>query len=276
MPIKEATFWFGITVFGTGLFGWMEGGERMPYAIALTALGFAMTVYSVIAHHKEVWPRLPVWIGLLVITWVAIGYDYYDRHHAPNNPVINSTINGKSIPIEPVTINGLYPVATQVVKVVGNNGEPLKGAKVLIVHRNGTHSTIAVSDDTGVAQAVTLGDKVSVFCALDRFSGYYQADYDPIAPLTITLQMDPNGGSIIFPDGTGYIPGLSGRLNPILDSQGRTYLYAENMAINGGKAQPVTFAINQALNLEDSYGSNFEVKIVAIIGSSSLITYRKL
>jgi hypothetical protein len=82
MPIKEATFWFGITVFGTGLFGWMEGGERMPYAIAIMVIGFLVTAYSVLAHHKPQVPKLPIWIGLLILTWGAIGYDYYDRHYA--------------------------------------------------------------------------------------------------------------------------------------------------------------------------------------------------
>lgn len=79
MPIKEATFWFGITVFGTGLYGWMEGGDRVPFAIALTIGGFIATVYSVIVEHKPDLPKIPVWIGLLLVTWAAIGYDYYDR-----------------------------------------------------------------------------------------------------------------------------------------------------------------------------------------------------
>ncbi|HTU43831.1 MAG TPA: hypothetical protein VMF91_02125 [Bryobacteraceae bacterium] len=82
MPINEASFWFGITVFGTGLFGLMEGGNRMPYAIALTVIGLIVTAYSVVAHHKpEVLPKIPIWIGLLALTWAAVGFDYYDRHH---------------------------------------------------------------------------------------------------------------------------------------------------------------------------------------------------
>jgi hypothetical protein len=83
MPIKEAAFWFGITVFGTGLFGVMEGGNRLPYAIALLVIGLLVSVYSIVAHYRPQMPKIPIWLGLLLITWVAIGYDYYDRIHHP-------------------------------------------------------------------------------------------------------------------------------------------------------------------------------------------------
>lgn len=55
--------------------------------------------------------------------------------------------------------------------------------------------------------------------------------------------------------GTGYIPGLKGRLNPILDSSNRTYLYADNIAIDGGKGQPVGFNVNVPFELEDADGT---------------------
>jgi hypothetical protein len=123
---------------------------------------------------------------------------------------------------------------------------------------------------------VTLDDAVSVFCALDGFSSYYKENYKPSTLLKIRLKKSPGGGSVIFADGTGYITGLSGRLNPILDTSGRTYLYAENIAIDGGKAQPVTFVLNVPMTLEDLDSHLVEIKIVSIISSSSLIDYRRL
>jgi len=94
--------------------------------------------------------------------------------------------------------------------------------------------------------------------------------------LTIKLKSHPSGGSVIFTSGTGYVPGLSGRLNPILDTLGRYYLYADNIAIDGGKAQPVTFALGRPLRLEDVLGHRCEITIVSIIGDLSLIEYRRL
>jgi hypothetical protein len=75
---------------------------------------------------------------------------------------------------------------------------------------------------------------------------------------------------------TGYIKGLDGRLNPILDSLNRTYLYADNIAIEGGRTQPVAFKPNQPLVVEDSLGNQFELNVVSIDANSSTIEYRRL
>src|ERR1700676_3900080 len=156
-----------------------------------------------------------------------------------------------------------------VVKVIDDNGAPLKGAEIYFIRRNGIHSIKAVSDNAGIARVMTLDEVVSVFCALDGFSSYYQKDYNPSTPLKIRLKKSPRGGSVIFADGTGSITGLSGWLNPILDTEARTYLYAVNIAIDGGKAQPVTFVLDSPMTLEDLDGHRVEIKIVSIIHSSS-------
>jgi hypothetical protein len=70
----------------------MEGGERMPYAIALAAVGFLVTVYSVAAHYKPVMPKLSVWVALLLLTWMAIGFDYYDHHWHPSIVTVEKTV----------------------------------------------------------------------------------------------------------------------------------------------------------------------------------------
>ena len=51
---------------------------------------------------------------------------------------------------------------------------------------------------------------------------------------------------MIFPKATGHIPGLRGRLNPIRNTSDRTYLYADNVAIEEGRPQPVSFPAGQA------------------------------
>ena len=79
-----------------------------------------------------------------------------------------------------------------------------------------------------------------------------------------------------IPDGTGYIPGLDGRLNPILDDQGRTYLYAQNIAIEGGKAQPVPFTVGRPFDVKDSHGHEFRLTIIDVVGSSSLVEFSSL
>lgn len=84
----------------------------------------------------------------------------------------------------------------------------------------------------------------------------------------------PSGGSIIFEEEAGQIPNLSGRLDPILDTHGRTYLYASNIAINEGQAQPVPFAYEAPIGLTDSNGKHMEVRVIMIVGNSVLMEYR--
>ncbi len=94
--------------------------------------------------------------------------------------------------------------------------------------------------------------------------------------LLLELDALKSGGSSIFRQRVGQIPGLRGRLNPILDSLDRTYLYADNIAINEGQQQPVHFRLGQQMRLTDSSGVDILVAIVDIRGQSSLVEYRLL
>ena len=79
---------------------------------------------------------------------------------------------------------------------------------------------------------------------------------------------------MVVKQGTGHIPGLTGRLNPIRDASDRTYLYADNIAINGGMPQPVSFVPgDEHLQLVDANGDEFLVRVAAIVGRSSLLEY---
>ena len=83
----------------------------------------------------------------------------------------------------------------------------------------------------------------------------------------------PQGGSAIFPEATGHIPGFKGRLNPIRDALDRTYLYASSVAVGQGRPQPVHFVPGEALQLTDSDGVVRFVRIIEIIGRSALVEH---
>ena len=70
--------------------------------------------------------------------------------------------------------------------------------------------------------------------------------------LQLTCKACPMAGRRSVPEATGYLPGLSGRLNPKRDTHDRTYLYASNIAINEGKQQPVHFIPGEDLRLTDA------------------------
>ena len=57
---------------------------------------------------------------------------------------------------------------------------------------------------------------------------------------------------------------------------GRTYLYASNVAINHGQAQPVRFGFGEHLRLTDADANDLDVRIVHIEGRSVLVEYRRI
>jgi hypothetical protein len=81
MGFTDATFWVGLTVFGTGLYFLVEKASKrvvwLAYVVAFS--GALAVVYAITAHYTTTLPKVPVWLGLLAATWLLIGVDYYDR-----------------------------------------------------------------------------------------------------------------------------------------------------------------------------------------------------
>ena len=115
---------------------------------------------------------------------------------------------------------------------------------------------------------------MTVFASAPGQAAHLERDWTPgERALAIDLDVLPEGGSVIFPEATGHLPGLKGRLNPIRDTHDRTYLYASNIAINEGEQQPVHFIPGEELQLTDAEGTELRVRIVDIVGRSVLIEY---
>lgn len=164
-----------------------------------------------------------------------------------------------------------------VVVTVRTEGVPHRGATVLALFPNNTWKS-AATDEHGEARldlhSVNL--PMTVFVAGTGVAGHVEHDWLPSQrPLAVELSPMPSGGSVIFAESTGDIPGLFGRLNPILDTLQRTYLYASNIAINGGEPQPVTFLPEtEELHLTDADGHERLIRILAIRGRTSVLDYR--
>ena len=158
------------------------------------------------------------------------------------------------------------------------DGEPVVGASVLAFAPNKTwkHAHTA-SDGNAYLDLHTTDQPMTLFVAADQYEARVKRGWIPAEiELTVELAEMPDGGSRVFREGTGYVPGLSGRLNPILDNLDRTYIYAKNIAVDGvvgGSAHDFTPGV--AMLMEDANGNRFEVCVVAIIGRSSLIGYRR-
>ena len=156
------------------------------------------------------------------------------------------------------------------------DGSPLAGVQVLALFPNKTWQR-ANTDQAGEAKLdlYTTHLPMTVYAATPKYAAGLAREWRPDkGGLMLELDPLPSGGATIFAQSTGHLPGLRGRLNPIRDTSDRTYLYADNIAIDEGRQQPVTFLVGKPMRLTDAYGTELSVTIVDIIGRSALVEYR--
>lgn len=155
-------------------------------------------------------------------------------------------------------------------------GQPLSGVDVLVLFPNKT-SKQAKTDADGIAYVDLHSTHLpmTAFAGADGYTAGHSNDWVPSeGSLTLELSPLPGGGSAVFANATGHLPIVSGRLNPILDSRDRSYLYADNIAVNQGLTQPVNFRLNEDLLLTDAEGREALVRVIDIVGRSALLQYQ--
>lgn len=172
----------------------------------------------------------------------------------------------------------LDPIPSKAIITVHSEGEPMVGADILVLFPNKTWQQ-AVTDENGEADLnlYTTHFPMTVYVAMSGYTAGLARKWVP-SHGGLLMEITPlnDGGSMIIPQSTGLIPGLNGRLNPKRDALDRTYLYADNIAIDEGKQQPVTFRVGMPLQLTDAFGINKIIKILDITGQSSLIEYKAI
>ena len=156
-----------------------------------------------------------------------------------------------------------------------DGGNSISNAHIFLIAENNTFFDNH-TNEIGVCSFENLPIKpYSIYIAHPSYPAHAIDGYTPDKDLHITIEKNDDIGSLICPS-TGYIPGLDGRLNPILDTSNRTYLYANNIAINRGENQPATFEIGKPITLEDRNGVTMVVVFLRIKGDSSLLQYKKV
>ncbi len=168
------------------------------------------------------------------------------------------------------------PSPARVLITVRASEQPLADTEVLVLFPNKTWRQ-ATTDTLGeaIVGLHTVDLPMTVFVAARGFAAHCEQEWMPSeGALTVELKPLPDGGAVIFPEATGSLPGLKGRLNPKRDNLDRTYLYASNIAINQGEQPPVHFLPGEDLRLTDADGTEMFVRIVDIVGRSALVEYR--
>lgn len=167
-------------------------------------------------------------------------------------------------------------IPSDAIITVHTAGEPIVGADVLALFPNKTWQR-ATTDEKGEVDfdLYTTHLPMKVYVAMPGYAAGFVQGWIPYQD-GLVVELDPleAGGAVIFPTSTGQIPGLYGRLNPIRDNTDRAHLYADNIAVDEGKQQPVTIRLGKPLRLTDSYGFEMMATIIDITGQSVLVEYR--
>lgn len=113
-------------------------------------------------------------------------------------------------------------------------GEPIGNANVYFVYANGTYqSTTTKRSGFAKTQAKSI-EPVTVVAGGPGLDGVVMTKVDSGIDKIQVKASRRQGGSVVFDNGTGSIPGLGGTLNPILDTLNRSYLYGRELSINDG------------------------------------------
>ena len=175
-----------------------------------------------------------------------------------------------------VPVEALKQSPVRTVITVRSAAGSLPGADLLILFPNKTWK-LATTDAHGKATVDSHATHLpmTVFAAAKGYAAHVEREWMPNQrALAIELEPLPDGGAVIFPEATGHVPGVTGRLNPIRDTQNRTYLYASNIAINDGEPKPFHFDTGEEMRLTDAEGRERLVRIVEVIGRSALVEYQ--
>jgi len=162
------------------------------------------------------------------------------------------------------------------ITVQEENGTPISGAEILLVASNGTYQEGRTNAQGGVSFEIAKRRMLTVFCAHPKCPAFVVPEFDPILDIKIKLPKTDRVGSFTTVRGWCTLPGLKGSMDPIHDSSNRLYVYTKNIAVDGGKGQPVQFQINKPLHFEDSDGNQQLVTFVAVIGDCFLVEHKSV
>ena len=150
----------------------------------------------------------------------------------------------------------------------------LYGADVCLIYQNETHFC-STSNEAGEATFDIVNSEgfYTIFVAHKEYPACIIDNFRDNTNLEIILKKENGIGSTIFSNGTGYIHGIEGRLNPKLDGSKRTYLYADNIAINDNAPQPTYFEFGKNINLVDCHNKMADIRIHRIIQRCIILDY---
>ena len=181
-----------------------------------------------------------------------------------------------------------------------SGGRPIAAADVLVVSPNHPNvrwksartdaqgEAILELESRGPSPSLPLALALTLFVAAPGFEARLEREWLPAERIiTVDLVRLPGGGGTIFPQGSGTIPGLAGRVTIARDGRSppfvatldhariRTGNIAVNGEVTGNMLRPVHVRAGDVLHLEDADGSERWIRLLRIVGRSALVEYRR-
>jgi serine/threonine protein kinase len=157
------------------------------------------------------------------------------------------------------------------VALTDTDGAVIPHAHILLLAADGVYLRLE-TNDKGVAKTGETGfAPTTAFIAHPAYPSRCVMPPNFGSNMQVTLKKDGQSGSMIVLRGWTALPGLAGQVAFIHDSAGRMYIYADNIAIDGGNKQPVDFELGQLITLRDLQNTIVRFTATAVLGPCFLI-----
>ena len=161
------------------------------------------------------------------------------------------------------------------VKLVDDAGVAVKGAQVAAILKSGAYQDALWDKLTGCYKCEPTEQCIKVFAAAvghEATVARFPRD-GGVFPMILKKSATKNSAVI---HSSGSLPGIDGTINPILDSQRRTYVYARKIGLEhrGRPAmQPLYFSLNKPIDAVSPTGSSFKIWVIDITQEVSVVDY---
>ena len=174
----------------------------------------------------------------------------------------------------------LFTLQAQVVqkiaiKLVDDAGVPVKGAQVSAILKSGAYQDALWDKVSGHYKCEPTEQCIKVFAAAVGHEATVARFPKDGGVFPVVLKKSPVKNSAVI-HRAGSLPGIDGSINPKLDSQRRTYIYATKIGLEsrGRPAlQPLDFVINKPIEAVSPTGRSFKIWVIDITQEVSVVDY---
>lgn len=159
------------------------------------------------------------------------------------------------------------------VKVSDSTGKPIENAQVVAILKSGAYQDTTLENGEYVCSPTE--QCVKVFAAAPGYEAMVKKYSGAAGTLAVSMKASDTKNSAVIRS-AGELPGIDGRINPVLDNLKRLYLYTTKIGLeaNGRPApQPLKFALGRQIDAMDSTGKDFKMWVVDITPQVSVVEF---